>query len=148
MTSLLGGIAAKLALGVALLAALALAAFRYSQVVAERDGARAEVAADRAAVVALQQANRQNLAALAQLQTDYQRATAAQAASAAEAQQRRDQLTRIQRMIAHAPKADRGPVPPVVLHAIDGLLGAGATADPGAGGGNQGSAAAAAPGAP
>jgi uncharacterized protein HemX len=145
--TLIDGLVGKLLLVVLGLGVLGVGFLRCQELAAERDAARAAVTQDQAAIDGLRQANTQNLAALARLKADYDRAVAAQAAADADAQQRGQQLSQTERMIAHAPKTDRGRVPPVVLHAVDGLLQRPA-AGPGAGDEDRRGAAAGAAGAP
>ncbi len=122
MPSFLSGIAGKAVAALALVAILVAGYLRYAQVVAQRDAAESAVTAAQSTIADLRQTNADNTAALAKLKSDYDRATAATAATVADAQRRAADLTTVQRMIRHAPPADRGTVPPVILHTIDGLL--------------------------
>lgn len=144
---LLGGLLDKALFVLLGLAVLGFGYLRCQELAAQRDAARTAVAADQATIDSLRQANADNLAALAKLKSDYDRAAAAETAADADAQRRAQDLARTERMIAHAPKKDRGLVPPVVLHAVDGLLQPAAAGD-GAGHPDRRGAAAGAAGAP
>jgi hypothetical protein len=103
-------------------ALLGLGFLRCQELAAQRDAARAANATDEATITTLHRANQQNLAELAKLKTDYDRAAAAQAAADADAQRRAAILAQTERKITHAPTVDRGTVPRSLLHAIDGML--------------------------
>lgn len=77
--------------------------------------------AAKATIATLQQTNQQNVAELAKLQADYKRATDALNAQAAQDNALTQEQATDEQKIRNAPAADRGSVPGVILHTIDGL---------------------------
>ena len=146
MPVFLSGLAGK---GIAVLVILLLlggAYARYRVVLAERNGAVAQVGALRAAVAARDQViaqekqiNAQNVAIVDKLRKDFEAADGARVEANAAAEQRVADLEKLKAQIiaenANAKPAERvAPVPPVITRVLDGLAAApaaGGDANPG-----------------